>query len=1579
MVFLISLLFLPVVVSFQLNMDLTEWDGENDIIVQHDCLHVSFWKDENDPRETISYCMGEWPSKMNIQKNNFSEEFTFDQLYELNITSQQLYLWYASMDIIEEYQSYLDQLSTLNKTEMKTYLFFNCTLPKFGSMCQYEFDNYNLSYSPFDNINFIEYYYPKANYIPNNQTCYIHLQWNLGQTSLCIGWINICDGDIQCIDGIDEEHCWQLEINECNDDEYRCKNGQCIPFSFYQDNRDSPDCLDSSDEKAKPTGVFNNKLNMIGPSFKNEVINCMKMIPEANHGASRGLCLDAYSAHFTDILLNEPSSISDNYSLAIICYLKLSSSVKLNCTNICQGESCKPIIAQYNLDVFYVPNAPIAFGHIYMAYSKDYILEQKIWNNEPEYICYDERLCNGFNSNETLYLFNNTICRRFHDFLFAKNINYWMIRKEIVGYHAIIYNNLYQCNTVLRHELTFCDNATMYQCINSSKCIAQIRLFDKKQDCDYGDDELWISTNGSCPIKNPQMYINCTQKNTCISRKLFATSECKCGEDRLCNDDPAVLTYIKEHISFTNLCNRYKELEVILTDNGEETDETECEQWPCNNIYTQCNGILNCLNGEDEVDCYPSSLIKCSLPSYVCFSHKTSTYICLSIDQINDGKFDCLGGLDETEIYRTYAEEAGVREFYCESAARIIYFERSPFCDRNPNCPQLDDEKFCDKINYSNPIGKDNTCATYDASVRSDVEEFLCTSFKARKIQWFTHFSLGRIIKHDTNKILPSSLTVQVNLTKHYTCHHGLTLRTWLNDEKNQTKMTCLCPLNYYGDKCQYQNELVSLTVQFRSYSDSWQTPFIVIISLIDDSDERIIHSHEQLTYIPIPNCKTKYNIDLLYSIRPKNQSRKYSIHIDIYEKLSTLYRGSLLIPLSFPFLPVQRVAIILDIPHSDHDLKSCSIDKCIHGECIRYFNDLKHSAFCKCHSGWSGRYCTISYTSTCASDSLSVGILANNRSICVCPLQKWGSRCFLHDQVCEFNSTCHNGGQCIPIDRYVISKKKFACICSQGYYGERCEEAQNKIKLSFEKDITLPETMLIHYIEVRNDASPNIGATFKTIPINRNPVTIYWSRPFHIAFTEFVSHKYYLIVVQNVYNQSKTIEKLIKSSDRCPHIRELFNETFIQMHLIRRIKYYHLPCRNHSLQLSCFYDDIHMCLCNDFNQQRQANCFEFNHTLKRDCRGRSNCRRGGQCLQDSVDCPEHSMCICPICSYGLRCQFSSNGFSLSLDAIVGDHIQPHINIVDQPIIVQVSITLSVLITVTGLISGIFSLITFNNKDLCKVGCGIYLFCSSVVTLLITILVSMKFWILLGAQMTYMTNKSFLYIHCLFIDYFLKVGLNMNQWLNACVAIERAFTVIKEINFDRKKSRKLAKYIIPVLLLLTISTDIHDPIHRSLIDYDNNDEKRIWCIVEYSSNIQIYDSVVNTIHFCIPFLINLISAMIVIIKTTRLRISVQTQHTYKTLLIEQFQQHKHLLISTFLLIIFTMPRLVIIFASGCMKSSSDSWLFLIGYFISFIPPMLIFIIFIVPSKIYKQEFNKTVTRYRNTVHKRFQRLLSKRS
>jgi hypothetical protein len=117
--------------------------------------------------------------------------------------------------------------------------------------------------------------------------------------------------------------------------------------------------------------------------------------------------------------------------------------------------------------------------------------------------------------------------------------------------------------------------------------------------------------------------------------------------------------------------------------------------------------------------------------------------------------------------------------------------------------------------------------------------------------------------------MLSSSSNIQIVDQQQPRCHRGIDLRVWLNN--NSTKDAYLCPPSFYDSQCQYQNQRISLTIKFLALSDSCQTLFVIIISLIDDSNERIIHSYEQVMYSSVRHCKTKFNIYLLYSTRPKN------------------------------------------------------------------------------------------------------------------------------------------------------------------------------------------------------------------------------------------------------------------------------------------------------------------------------------------------------------------------------------------------------------------------------------------------------------------------------------------------------------------------------------------------------------------------------------------------------------------------------------------------------------------------------------------------------------------------------------
>jgi hypothetical protein len=311
------------------------------------------------------------------------------------------------------------------------------------------------------------------------------------------------------------------------------------------------------------------------------------------------------------------------------------------------------------------------------------------------------------------------------------------------------------------------------------------------------------------------------------------------------------------------------------------------------------------------------------------------------------------------------------------------------------------------------------------------------------------------------------------------------------------------------------------------------------------------------------------------------------------------------------------------------------------------------------------------------------------------------GSRCLIKNTfLCENNKNkiCLNGGQCLIINEYRTIYQQVICICTKNFTGERCEIPQTTIIVSFNKDILLPPAILIHFIKVSKDKHPDHTTNYRMIPFGQRSVSIYWPYEFHIVFIEW-DHNYYLTVVQKGCKESSIIERTIRSSDRCLNINELFNETILNFNLLRRIKYYHLPCQmNLTQHISCLYDELHLCLCQYHQGQYVANCLEFGHNKKMDCSGKSGCRNGGDCFQDNLNCPTTSICVCPICYYGLQCQLNTHGFSLSLDAILGYHIQPKLNLSNQSRLVIISLILTIIIIVAGLINGLFSLITFKNK-----------------------------------------------------------------------------------------------------------------------------------------------------------------------------------------------------------------------------------------------------------------------------------------
>ncbi|CAF4595144.1 unnamed protein product [Rotaria sp. Silwood2] len=312
-------------------------------------------------------------------------------------------------------------------------------------MCQYEITYYHQNLLSLDEI--IHDYYRTYEYNPNNFTCYTQLQCNRGPFPACLDWSEICDGQVDCLDDeFDEEHCWQLEINECNDNEYRCTNGQCIPQSFFRDDINTHDCLDGSDE-----------------------------IPR--------------------------------------------------------------IVAQSDKSNKYI-------------------------------------------------------------------------------HQSLVKNEVCQCRV---------------------------------------EGENW------------------------------------------CEDEDFHTHYVRKNISFQTICDGFTELIPKIIEGQNETDETECEQWPCNNIYTRCDGLWNCPHGEDELGCDLSSTLNCFSDHHRCVSLHTNELISLPVKQANDGKIDCLGATDEPTLCQEKYQIEFSFNFYCINSSRQSCITFKNLCDKNTVCEHGDDETFCVK------------------------------------------------------------------------------------------------------------------------------------------------------------------------------------------------------------------------------------------------------------------------------------------------------------------------------------------------------------------------------------------------------------------------------------------------------------------------------------------------------------------------------------------------------------------------------------------------------------------------------------------------------------------------------------------------------------------------------------------------------------------------------------------------------------------------------------------------------------------------------------------------------------------
>jgi hypothetical protein len=255
----------------------------------YDCVYFTTSQSETTD-EHIKYCR-QLNQNQSLQRDfsqfchNGGHLWSFEELSAFNVTPSDVLQWSSGIEQADRYSKYLFD-SSLDVGEKSICI---CNNPSsFGKFCEYKYYGGSTSFDDavktqlrplyIFNVNIDNIYV--GSQLHGNRPCYMTLECFSGL--MCLDWRHICDGknDMiedscqflfsifflgkqQCANGVDEDYCEVLEFNECEDDEYRCANGMCIPEEYWLDGDD--DCMDWTDETNSIVAAGDNCFKL--PSF----------------------------------------------------------------------------------------------------------------------------------------------------------------------------------------------------------------------------------------------------------------------------------------------------------------------------------------------------------------------------------------------------------------------------------------------------------------------------------------------------------------------------------------------------------------------------------------------------------------------------------------------------------------------------------------------------------------------------------------------------------------------------------------------------------------------------------------------------------------------------------------------------------------------------------------------------------------------------------------------------------------------------------------------------------------------------------------------------------------------------------------------------------------------------------------------------------------------------------------------------------------------------------------------------------------------------------------------------------------
>ena len=1091
----------------------------------------------------------------------------------------------------------------------------------------------------------------------------------------------------------------------------------------------------------------------------------------------------------------------------------------------------------------------------------------------------------------------------------------------------------------------------------------------------------------------------------CIDRRWVSDTETDCAD---ASDEQTVFDHSVRRIQIqAALINSSNSVLPLIPSNCNSTGLFFCFS------SRSSNRVISCINqsqlGDNVIDCAgaideTNTLQQCSERSMLGYNFRCpSTNTCIPYFHHCQENFRCPNRTDDAHWCDLQLNRppncSGERDFLCLNGQCF----QDGRCKNGLQCPYGEDEYMCD---YRSPF--QGTIIPY----RAGKESIAGTTKRTFQLPLF-HLDANisesspdstTAIQKTTNV---SNVTSPLSFLSVYRCNRGIGMPSI-----NQS-IVCFCPPQYYGDRCQYHADRLLVLLQLdlsQSLYSTGTNPKIVLklLVLFLFNKQTLLTQEFHLRPALEIDVVEKKMVHFLYSKSSASrqqrnnrylnrtsllESQPYSIRIEVYETRENevvSFVGVWQYPIYFDNLPVFRFAKVLRLTRHANHPSPCSHNSCHQNEECRPLINDPSKYLCLCKSNFGGENCSVEdkrcTSGYCSSRSLCKpnyrgSLRGNTWPYCICPSHWYGDRCGVEHDGCRSNP-CQNGASCYP----TLKPDQVRCFCTKEYYGPYCEWRKSGIRLSLSQNLQHVGAVVIQFFDF---AFTSIDLTlvhqrvYKILPPmiqydhDQKTVPAIVLAKLYSSSDEGVPAEFYLLSLStNVAFHRRKRQRCQKAIDvhmfincRKVNFRDDISHKVMSIVSDSSPIRYHYLCRNNSNVL-CFRDAVYLCICAD--NQTRVECFRYDHRLDQ-CQ---HCLYDGRCLRGDHARSSDFVCLCPVCYSGLKCQFSSKSFTVTLDQLFyGDLVSAQ-----RQRTISFLILFSLLGFVFALPSNLFSFVTFRRRLCLRSGIGHYLLCLSVINQInLGFLVARIIHIIINITTTHLPSD-WNTILCKLLNYFLLTSGRMVYWLTSLIAMERVYMTLV-LRGQWLKQPHIARRLIVFSIIGILVTHAYELLfYRSFVD--GREGEGSMCVFEFPvahrSVWMAYHQLIFVLNSLLPFLINLcstvtISVVVIKNKLNTLRASRRDQKKQSTGITIQHRlrwmsdvlwENKELIIGPAITLVpqsFSIPLFLATLLLDC-QNLEHSWLrylLIACYWISLTPQWTSFFLYISPSSSYSNEWRKT--------------------